>query len=1000
MGYFLQNNRRYYRDPFTNRLCRDDHEWVPRRKQNNNNGNGDDNPFQRDPNPDTYTTNPDCDIFNVPLHIEITETHFVSEVIETGVQTRAGTKPGQNYDILKDPNIGLYLQDFGVTIDGSIIKLNGVDITFDDLLVAADISATPGRNLGGTVSPRIDPPLSLPDVIVYDDIEKTTDPTRNGPVYKSKNLDLKSWNIYQIPKVQNAYTITYVTARVEWSGLDANAPPLPGIKVEQDNFKYYIITPPWPTLISSMFVTITVDYVETIHPECKRTNDFLHWVDYDATKPVLRLGIIPDSLSNPVGDVNWGNSYQTDIIPSPTAPDIPDRLSPAALQNNPTSSIVESIAPSHWYNPSTRKRQLVTHIDIYVGQKLDALPPNITDWTFLAAPSRTAYKTDFNQSTPIEDQIGKGIWCPELAWYKAAVLAPVVTALDDIYTFDPFLAHVCENFNQTNPPGSFPTPPQYNGIAKNLSDDYGFESVNNLSKYYSDKNKYFPTSYLHPWTPKGDPTRPNAFSLIVGKSRSFRNIIPISSSSTGRNVYNWYRCVIPQQQWGNWWFQLESKLLSTRVTLQTKITKEIVTTTRNGNKIADSAADGTSYHTGIVGSPLTLGFTWSPSSTLDKQVSIPFGIDPGPSIPFTYTVTAPDDGRYNINIPGFTQAGIARGVVLVQHFNQKAGYLHFFEIDVQTSLPRISVPRVFALPVNNQNTITDPPAVPGDQRDGTMHYWLERTGEELRFQKGARTEPNPIIAIPWYNSPNVTALPALILNLSNTQNGLTATCTFKGGHTQNVTQTLVGTQQRIPVGTGVTTAKNNSPQGFQMVTVEFTNILRVPETVNQNILPNNLGCIAVNTNMPPGFDIATWRPVDVHHEFIPANPSTYTGLFPPKSAYDWTGKDLTSPAVVDGMCRMNFDRGVYVWRLPKIQDARIESLCVWYQGGLFLGATGNGTGTQHMSGCDVNQEPISGIIVAPSCITDTGTHWEIRGTARIGGFGYIIKFTCYVCPDL
>lgn len=966
MGYYQVVSKRKYYDPVSGRSMRDHDEYIPRRRNNNGTPTGPP-PFNQPPvPPDTRDTNPECNIFRQPFTIDMYEEHYVSAIVDY-TQTRAGAKPNQDFSLLEDPNIGGLLESLNVTYDPGLgYSIGGVQVTFEEVIELAQLTLDKRRDLGGQVLA-----VGFPKEVLYAEFAKETDPTRDGPVWTSDEVDVTSWQNVTVPISQDAQqniTVIAVAAEAQITGIEEGL-TLPTPVVKATGTTWQILLPPWPTAFQSYFVEITVYAQETDHPECKRAVKFRHWVDYVPPAPTVRLAFYDGPLSN----VEWGRSWQTEI-PLIGGDAFCKENSIAALAANPQASMPKVFLPR--FTLDSQNNQVYTiYAAVKIAQQLNNVPAIANDWVFLHGKDDTEYKgTELARTSPNDP--GTNLRWDEGTWVKFADSQ----VLPDNGIAAPVQNCISENFSEKNP-RSFPE--QERNLSQIKSQDYLGSISSSLSRTYKNSSKWPASSYLHPWTPIGDQTKANDLVPLT-HSRLWRNVLPVSSTEPNGNRCDWYFFQKPQYRWGPTYFQLESKFLRLRSTLAVEYIPQAVGTTRSGLKIAETGQDGTSYHETTTPN-VSINFDWEFENTEDATVFVPFGYEAESVAPFTYDVTA-GTNFYTLET-ALSVPGVYRGAVDIRHSEGKAGYRHFFEITYNgVELVPYTFTSYQFIPLLAQHALGNTI----DEYYQTFTLSLNQGWNFWHTWHGGRTEEVQSFELFYFNAP-YSALPTIVLqnNPSLRTGSFTVSC---NGFTYTTDIVDVGGVDTINFKTSAYTdaaIKLAWPQGLIRLTLSLTSQPRRALTGTAELDPLFYNFTQYKAEFPAGATIQNRTAYQVftgHDTLTNTDPSLFqVGVVP--SQPDGTA-----------LCPNN---SFYTCTFSVGPNAQIESLVIYFQASLGLQLNTFSDGTRgaekevRAKGCDINAAPYCALKVPRSCITlQAGGTWRVRygripaSAARVAGFSW------------
>lgn len=773
----------------------------------------------------------------------VREIQYISN-IQDFTQTRSGLKPGDEYNLTLDGNVGDVITDLGVTFDPvlGIYLLNGVEISVDDIFTQADIFINPNtqRDLGGFLLPSNTSPS-----ILYQEVAKLTDPLRNGPVFKSTESQYANWTSYYIDKVQGDITIDDVQFAMDFSGPTA-LPDVPISKYYETPTQFVVVQPPLPTStnpLTSFHGVFTVTFHETDNEECIRTQVLDHWVDLEPSQPDLQLTIF-DAYAD-ISTLTWGVSYITDINAT-------NKHSIATKLN----SVRPEITTSEWRipqsGPYSGQKIPVVLAHFYVAQRILGADPAATDWIFMSARSQQEYKgSSAYILQPSKTGAGTDATTKyfELTdWIKHGY--PRDTASTILPKISPMVYAIGESFMDSNPrsiPRFLPLD-EPNGNYGIDYKDYDFDA-GKLSKIYRDENLYpptYPTVAGVPtgqWNPVAEFTKPNPGGLALTCPKH-RKVVPISTNQVVNSIGGlkyWTNCyvhAIPVRPdfAGDLFFQLESQYLKKKVTLQCKLKIQSVITTRNGTKIAGSDTDGTSYHTiasNTLSVPWSVTFDWTATDTTDHVVTgpvlsdeFPEGFIDGPDV-WTYTITSTPT-TYTITSPNLSTFRKYKGVARVRHEGGQAGYYHFFEVE---RIPVPDAPRQYFAPTANKYFMGTP------NRDnltlngeGYGSYVSFKNDNQALFyvQQGRDPSVKPVMWIPFHANLGATVTPRFEFapghnaqTLYNNPANVQATFIHHDG-TTSPARYDVGSNSIVPTQVAAFYAKCTS--GIQMIGLRFENI--------------------------------------------------------------------------------------------------------------------------------------------------------------------------------
>lgn len=769
----------------------------------------------------------------------VREIQYLSN-IQDFTQTRSGIKPGDEYNLTMDPNIGDIIDDLGITFDPAlgIYLLNGVEISVDDIFTQADVFINPNtqRDLGGFLLPSNSSPS-----ILYQEVSKLTDPLRNGPVFKSTERQYANWTSYYIDKEQGDITIDNVQFAMDFTG-PAALPNVPISQYYETQTQFVVVQPPLPSTtnaLTSFHGVFTVTFHETANEECIRTQVLDHWVDLEPDQPDIQLTIF-DTYSD-MNTLTWNVSYITDIN---------------ATNKNKIETKLNSIKPeittSEWKIPQTgayaNQRIPVVLCHFNIAQRILGVDPAAQDWIFMSARNTGEYKANTTYVLqPTKDPPGTATKYFELTdWIKHGYARDSASTV--LPKIPPMVYAIGESFMDKNPrqyprflPGDEP-----NGLYGIEYRDYDYDNPTTLCKIYKDETLYaptFPGLGSGTWNPPGEFTKanPGGNALTCPK---WRKVVPISTNKVtnplgGQNFWtNCYVHAIPVRPdfGGDLFFQLESQYLKKKVTLQCKLKIQAVLTSRAGVKIAGSDTDGTSYHTvssNTLTVPWSQTFDWTAENTEDHVVTgpllsdeFPQGLVDGPDV-WTYTITSTPTS-YTVTSPNLSSFRTFKGVARVRHFNGESGYYHFFEV---TREPVPDAPRQFFGPSSNKYFMGSPNR---DNltlnADGFGSYVSFKNDNQSLFyvQQGRNPAVKPIVWIPFHCNLGATVTPRLEFAPShNTQTSFNTPATVVANFihhdgTSSPARYDVGSNSIVPYQVAGFYAKCTT--GIQMIGLRFENI--------------------------------------------------------------------------------------------------------------------------------------------------------------------------------
>jgi hypothetical protein len=892
------------------------------------------------------------------LPIEITESHWTTNEF---ISTRLSAPNNPNYSDLDDPNIANYVPDVDVSWNGPIpsFKINGVDVNIQYIMDIIQASVGPGRQLGGTVAP-----LEADSVVSYDAVLKMTGiPIRYGPIWKDTEINMFDFQVFRIPKIQGIAKVTGVLLETQLTGIDLSI-PLPGIlDNKQDPENWFCFRPPWPTKIISESVKITLELQEVGDSSCTRTVAFNHWVDAKKD-PVVDLALMGPTLDPAIA--NFGNSYQT-----PWQATIPDRLSPLVIARYdilnqkliPEKQIIS--VPTSVLQDGEQKPQDMLFVP--VAMRLGGVNLLANDWQWgHAIGDISTFGSKLTPSLGIKNNLP---YMPEGTWMKCGKLN--ITGQTNGFRVTPFLSVLSEAFSEANPKELSYAYFNY-GYAIESADT--INSIGTLSEYYVDSLKYFPVSVLKPWEPKSDgTTMRNRGTRTTASNLTYRYIRPLSTFLQANGLCcNFFVQQIPQRYWGDVWITLSSKSNKVRSSLNYRIERQYVMTTRSGTKVASTDEHGTSLHN-TSSAITTLSFDVTKENVSTINATVPFGYVSN-GIPTTYTVTVTPTGYVVvINTP---TDGVYKGAVDVRHGdNVNAGYRHFFEITKLATTFRAQFgTNIPLIPTIAVNSLDPPTGAPKDDQTGTYVYCANVAHQVYFSWFGARTEPKQVFLMPVYNDPDIISTPLLnVQEISQTpQVDATTwqgTITYANGFTYP-TKIINNDYFANANPISFATWKASVPQGFSWATLSMTNQARRTSANNEFVQYSNL-----NIDLPPGSKQIVYTMAQCFNRSQKLRTST--------NAVDF--QQTSTPTLPAGSWKCPADDIGY-FQIPNTGKVQQKSLMIYFQGVIALYTTSNTEVNLH--GCDINATAVSCVQIPEQClIVNDGSTWEFRIRKPTGGDG-------------
>lgn len=912
------------------------------------------------------------------IHIGIEEVHYSSTTWVPDTRAGGAATPIKDYTILDDPNISGNLPAIDVSygIDGlPNYTFNGLPISVEEIadLAGASISGGGGgRSLGGTVSP-----VSTGSIVTYDAILKVTDPIlRYGPIWKDTERNMSEFQVYEIPKIQGIVKITKVLTTLTWYGITDFTLLPADIPVAESSTHFFAITPPWPTQVVSQSTKLTIFMEEVGDPDCKRVVDFVHYVDANKT-PILDLAIMGYDDLDPTLPI-WGDSYQTKY--TATQPVHTDTLQFVTRPLPQIPRQIEFGEPTSLLNENGKQVKSLG-ILVNIAMKVAGVNFDTNDWIFshtAELPSKYGQST-FPDMIVLSPAVSVQSYL-EGAWVKCAKSNKLNILPNNALTKPPFLQLLCENFSEANPREStyahFNNPPPIGGNNK----DYSFQSVDtqtsvgSLAEYYKDHLKYFPVSTLKPWEPVADKTVPNRGTRTRASNVTLRYIRPQSTVKFGDLTCNFLAISIPPGLWGPQWTGLSSRQNGARVSLTYKIVPKLVATTRNGVKIADTDEDGTST-TKTASNITTLDFNVVLTNEQDYTVEIPFGYV-ADGLPTAYTVNKITTG-YRL-VTQTPSDGVYKGAVDIRHFEGKAGYRHFFEIQKTATSQRIPFSNKLPLvPLIAINSLDPPGGIPVDDSTGTYVYCPDRTHKVYYSWLGARNEPKQQFLMPVWNDENITSTPYLAIQEEpyipfKDQANITGTITYTNGYSYS---TVIHDNTYWKSATPISFAswKANVPQGFSWATLTATNQARRTALNTEFIQYTGFNC-----DLPQGSKVNyfTMAQIFTRSQKLRAvtNPTNFVIT------------DTANEPAGTFRCP-NDDIGYF--SVPNNGKHKIESITIYFQGVIKLATVLDQTaGEIYLHGTDINIASMACVQVPPQCLLVDGANtWTIQVRKPNGGAG-------------